>query len=304
LAVEKSGFDKVLIGLADLAGGKSLDVGQVGLKPLSDFNESNKWNYSLAGLVIDENNEPLAGAGISSTAGGKRFETATDVNGWYEVRGLPNDVQMEVSVYFDGYGSNLFAYGNSEPNGRLDMQIFPPAYRWYGKPAPGLFVRKWFNTEPITLEALKGNVVLLCIGVQSPEHVRYVQELNGIYSKYKGKPFVLIAIHKDPNACGVTEDAIERFVEENNIEFVFGIDEEMNVVEGMMPPREELLQKGRTAVSYRGLRKEGAMYSLYEVRTDPAYYLIDKNGLLRTSPSQETLERQIDRLLGEQPASE
>jgi glutathione peroxidase-family protein len=184
------------------------------------------------------------------------------------------------------------------------MQMFPPAYRWYGKPAPGLFVKKWLNTEPITLEALKGKVALLCIGVQFPGHVPLVQELNEIYSKYKGKPFVLVAIHKDPNSCGITEDAIEQFVKENNIEFAFGIDEEMNVVEGMMPPGEELWQKGRTAVSYRGLRKEGAMYSLYEVRTDPAYYLIDKNGLLRASPNSETLEKWIDRLLEEQPASE
>lgn len=127
LAVEKSGFDKVLIKLADLAGGKSLDVGQVRLKPLPDFNESNKWNCSVAGFVIDENNEPLAGAKISLMADGKRFEAATDGNGWYEIQGLPNDVQMDVNVHLDGYGSNLFDYNSSEPNGHLDMQIFPPA---------------------------------------------------------------------------------------------------------------------------------------------------------------------------------
>jgi hypothetical protein len=305
LAVEKPGFNKVLIKLADLAGGKTLDVGQVTLKPLLS-EKGNIWNYLLAGFVVNENNEPLASAKISSTALGKKFEAVTDANGWYEIRDLPNDVQMEVNVYFEGYGSNLFAYSSSDPNGRLDMQIFPPAYRWYGKPAPGLFVRKWLNTEPIALEALKGNVVLLCLGVpcfavgeQSSEHARFVQELGEIYNKYKGKPFVLIAIHKDPNACGITEDAIEQFVKENNIEFAFGIDDDMNVVEDMMPPSEELWQKGRITVSKKGLHKEGAMYSLYEVGTEPAYYLIDKNGLLRVSPTQETLEKWIDRLLEE-----
>ncbi len=304
LAIEKSGFNKVLIELADLGGGKSLDVGQVRLKPLSDFNEGSKWNCSLAGFVVNENNEPLAGASINFIAGGKRFEAATDVNGWYEIQGLPNGVQVGISTYFDGYGDNLFTYTCLEPNGHLDMQIFPPAYKWYGKPAPGLFVKKWLNTKPITLGALKGNVVLLCIGVQFPGHVRLVQELNEIYSKYKGKPFSLVAIHKDPNACGITEDEIERFVKENNIEFAFGIDEEMGVVEDMMPPGEELLQKDRITVSKRGLRKEGAMYSLYEVKTEPGYYLIDKNGLLRASPGPEALEKWIDRLLEEQPASE
>jgi hypothetical protein len=310
LAIERPGFDKVLIKLADLGGGKTLDVGQVGLKPLPDFNEGGKsptlqsygdgaWNCFLAGFVVDENNEPLAGTRISSTAGGKRFEAATDGSGWYEIRGLPNDVRMEVNIYFDGYGDNLFSYTCSEPNGRLDIQIFPPAYRWYDKPAPGLFVRKWLNTEPITLEALKGNVVLLCIGVQFPGHVPLVKELNEIYSKFRGKPFSLIAIHKDPNACGITEDAIKPFVDGSNIEFAFGIDEEMGVVEGMMPASEELSQKGRIAVSHRGLRKEGAMYSLYEVKADPGYYLIDKNGLLRASPMPDALEKWIDRLLEE-----
>jgi hypothetical protein len=41
------------------------------------------------------------------------------------------------------------------------------------------------------------------------------------------------------------------------------------------------------------------MYSLYEVRTEPAYYFIGKNGLLRASPTQEALEKWIDRLLEE-----
>jgi glutathione peroxidase-family protein len=315
LAVEKPGFNEVLIKLADLAGGKTLDVGEVRLKPLPDFNESGKsptlqsygdgaWNCSVRGFVIDENNEPLAGARISSTAGGKRFEAVTDANGWYEIQGLPNGAEVGISTYFDGYGNNLFDYSGPEPNGRLDMQIFQPAYEWYDKPAPGLFVKKWLNTEPITLEALKGNVVLLCIGVQFPGHVPLVQELNEIYSKYKGKPFSLIAIHKDPNACGVAEDAIKQFVEESNIEFAFGIDKETGVVEDMIPPQAALRRRVGIAVSHRGLRKEGAMYSLYEVKADPAYYLIDKNGLLRASPSPETLERQIDRLLEEQPASE
>ncbi|GAI30829.1 unnamed protein product, partial [marine sediment metagenome] len=129
--------------------------------------------------------------------------------------------------------SDKFAYTCYEPNGQLDIQIFPPAYDWYDKPAPGLFVKKWFNTEPITLDELKGDVVLLYVGVQSSEHVRFVQELNEIYNKYKEKPLALIAIHKDPNACGITEDEIKQFIEENNIEFAFGIDEEMHVVEDM-----------------------------------------------------------------------
>ena len=303
LAVEKPGF-KTLINLDSLVAGDNLDLGQITLEPMPGLSEDTQWNCSLAGFVVDENNEPMGGARIGTVVAERRFEVITDANGWYELRDLPNGVETEIATYFDGYGYNLLAYTCSEPNGRLDIQIFPPAYDWYDKPAPGLFVKKWLNTEPITLDELKGNVVLLYVGVQSSEHVRFVQELNEIYSRYKEKPLALIAIHKDPNACGITEDEIKQFIEENNIEFAFGIDEEMHVVEDMMPLRERLLQKDRIAVSHRGLRREGAMYSLYEVKAEPAYYLIDKNGLLRASPSPETLERWIERLLEEQPAFE
>lgn len=303
LAVEKPGF-KTLINLDDLVAGANLDLGQIMLEPMSGFTEGTQWNCLLAGFVVDENNEPMGGARVSTVVAERRFEVITDANGWYELRDLPNDVRMEVSTYFDGYGHNLFAYMCSEPNVRLDIQVFPPAYDWYDKPAPGLFVKKWLNTEPVTLDELKGNVVLLYVGVQSSEHIRFIQELNEIYNRYKEKPLTLIAIHQDPNACGITEDEIKQFVEENNIEFAFGIDEEMDVVEDMIPRREGRLQEDRIIISHGGLRREGAMYSLYEAKAEPAYYLIDKDGLLRASPSPETLERWIGDLLEEQPASE
>ncbi len=298
LAVRKPGL-KTLVNLEGLVAGGNLDLGQITLEPMPGFSKDTQWDCSLSGFIVDENNEPMGGARISTIAGEERFEIVTDANGWYRIGSLPNGVQMEVATYFDGYGSNLFDYTCSEPNGRLDIQIFPPAYDWYDKPAPGLFVKKWLNTEPVTLDELKGDVVLLCVGVQSSEHIQFIQELNGIYNKYKEKPFTLITIHKDPNACGITEEGIKQFVEENNIEFAFGIDEEMNVVEDMIPPEGELWQKGRITVSKKGLHKEGAMYSLYEVKAEPAYYLIDKNGLLRASPTPETLERWIEHLLEE-----
>ncbi len=303
LALEKPGF-KTLINLDSVVARDNLDLGQITLEPMPGLSEDTQWNCSLSGFVVDESNESVIGAGVAAIVAEERFEATTDANGRYELEGLPRDVEMKLFIYFDGYGHNRCAYACSELNSQLDIQIFPPAYDWYDKPAPGLFVKKWFNTEPITLDELKGNVVLLYVGVQSSEHVRFVQELNEIYSRYKEKPLALIAIHKDPNACGITEDEIKQFVEENNIEFAFGIDEEMRVVKDMIPLREGRLQEDRIIISHGGLRREGAMYSLYEVKAEPAYYLIDKNGLLRASPSPETLEEWIEHLLEEQPAFE
>ena len=48
-----------------------------------------------------------------------------------------------------------------------------------------------------------------------------------------------------------------------------------------------------------GLRSEGAMYSVYEVKAQPAYYLIDKDGILRISPAASELEGWLVQLLAE-----
>jgi peroxiredoxin len=297
LAVKKPGF-KTPIKLDNLTPGRNLELGEITLEPLPGFSEDTQWNCSLLGFVVDENNEPLIGAGISAAVAEERFETKTDANGWYEFKGLPNDVQMEMVSYFDGYGHNLFACTCFDPNSRLDIQIFPPAYDWYGKEAPGLFVQKWLNTEPITLEELKGRVVLLYIDVDSAKDSRFVQEVRNIYEKYRQAPFTAIAIHKRLNRWS-TEKRLLEFIRQYDIKFPFGIDEKADVVEDMMLPQERFRQEGRIAVSRRGLRAEGAMCSLYEVKAHPAYYLIDKNGILRTSPTKTNLEEWIEHLLAE-----
>jgi len=63
-------------------------------------------------------------------------------------------------------------------------------------------------------------------------------------------------------------------------------------------PLERLRAEGAVNVPRKGLRSEGAMYSLYEVKAEPAYYLIDKNGILRTSATQSNLEEWIEYILG------
>ncbi|RKY21642.1 MAG: hypothetical protein DRP62_07835 [Planctomycetota bacterium] len=297
LAVKRPGF-KTSIKLDNLTPGRNLELGEITLEPLPGFSEDTQWNCSLSGFVVDENNEPLFGAKVSAAVAEERFETATDTNGWYELEGLPNDVQMEMASYFDGYGHNLFACTCFDTNSRLDIQLFPPAYDWYDKPAPGLFVQKWLNTEPITLEELKGRVVLLYIGVDSAKDAQFVQELGNIYENYGQALFTAIAIHKRLNR-GSTEKRLMEFIRQHNIKFPFGIDEKADVVEDMMPTQERPRQDDRITVSRRPLRAEGAMYSLYEVKAHPAYYLIDKSGILRTSPTRTNLREWIEHLLAE-----
>jgi len=294
LTVKKPGF-KTPVKLQGLAAGRNLDLGRIILEPLEGFDEDSKWDCNLAGIVVDENNEPMAGARIGCIAAEERFDTETDANGLYEFKALPEGVQMTITAYFEGYGYNNFAYTCIEPNSVKDIRMFPPAYDWYDKPAPGLFVSKWLNSEPFGLEELKGKVVILHVGIdlsgypretKQLAYLQYLEQIKGILEKYKEEgTLTVIAIHKRLQQVGPKEDDVRQFVKEYDINFPFGIDEEMDVVKGLVSP------PGR-------LRGEGAMYSLYEVRAEPAYYLIDKNGILRTSATQSNLEEWIEYLLG------
>jgi len=297
LTIEKPGH-KTAIDLDGLAAGENLDLGQITLEPTEERGQDTQWNCSIEGFIINENNEPLAGAKLDiGPIGEERFTIETDAEGWYKLTGLPKDVEVKIVALADGYGHNPFTYKCSEPNNIADIQIFPPAYDWYDKPAPPLFVEKWFNTEPITLEELAGQVVLLHVGANLKERPEEIQELKELSETYAESPLVFIAIHE--RARDITEDDIQQLIEENDVNFPFGIDQQSDVVTDMMLPESRPQGQNSVRPARRDLRAAGATCSIYEVKANQAYYLIDKNGLLRISPTQTNLEEWIEYLLNE-----
>ena len=83
----------------------------------------------------------------------------------------------------------------------------------------------------------------------------------------------------------VTEEDIVAFIEKNNIEFPFGID--------------DLSEKVRNMVPNKRLRGNGATHSLYGVKVTPGLYLIDKKGRVQTSPTSKNIDEWIKKLLAE-----
>jgi hypothetical protein len=297
LAIAKPGH-KTAIELEGLAAGENLELGQITLKPSEERGQDTQWSCSMEGFIINENNEPLAGAKINTGyVGERRFETEADAEGWYRLTDLPKDVEIKMVAFAEGYGNNPFTYKCSEPNNTADIQIFPPAYDWYDKPAPALFVEKWFNTEPITLEELAGQVILLHVGANLKERPEEIQELKELSERYAESPLVFIAIHE--RARDITEDDIQQFIEENDVNFPFGIDQQSDVVTDMMLPKSRPQGQNLVRPARRDLRDAGATRLIYEVKANRAYYLIDKNGLLRISPTQTNLEEWIEYLLNE-----
>jgi hypothetical protein len=308
LTVKKPGFKTLMTIIDDLAAGQRLDLGRVILKPLGGVSGDKKWNCTLSGFVINENSKPIAGANVNTHIAEEFFETQTDPSGWYELSGLPEGVPLEMIVSAEGYGNNLLTYTCFEAESKTDVQVFPPAYDWYGRPAPEPFVSKWLNTEPITLEELKGQVVLLQAGIDLsgyPENAEsltcllHLEQMRNILEEYEGSQLAAMAIHKYPQEKSFSEDKILQLIEENGIDFPFAIDDKMDVVKEMKLAGERSLQEGVIKVSPRGLTVSGATHSLYDVKARPAYYIIDKNGLLRGAPREDNLTDWIEQLLSE-----
>ena len=295
LTVSRTGY-KTIVKLEGLTAGKLLDVGQVVLKSTEALTEKTVWDCIFKGFVLNEANEPIAGAIVNAYAGDDRFETIADGNGWFELTELPTHIRIGITVQAKGYGHNTFSFECIEPVNERDVQIFPPGYDWFGKEAPGLFVERWLNTEPLTLEQLRGQVVLLRIDNYLSETAS-VSSLLQIYEKYAAEPLTIIAIHSPSSMTPDTEQRLEQFVAENAIGFPFGVDAAADIVERMLPPHDRVWDDNLIRVERMGLRLEGAMYSLYEAKSLPACYLIDKNGVLQAAPEEDMLEEWIELLL-------
>lgn len=283
---EKPGF-QAGIPVEGLEPGKTVDIGDVVLKPLHGFEDGEvDWTGTLSGRVINENNEPMPGLRVSSSIGTQHFEAVTDLKGRYTLTGLPKGKEIRVGVYVAGYGHNSAATvvdGND-----FELQMFPQGWDLLNKEAPGLFVEKWLNAEPVTLEQYRGKVVLLQIGILLPNYSRHLEPVQEALAKYGDKGLKVIAVHQSLQidwAGKVTEDNLLAFINKQNIKFPFAIDGSRDKARDLLPPER--------------LSGNGAMYSLYGVKATPALYLIDKQGIVRISPTRDDLDQWVKRLLAE-----
>ena len=270
--------------LPELKAGETTEAGDIMLKPLSGYEDGGtEWTGVLSGQVINEKNKPMAGLRISCQPGGKFVETKTNRKGRYTLKGLPKGKKVRGSVYAKGYGHTRF---ETVINGNeVDIQLFPQGWDLLNKKAPGLFVRKWLNTEPLRLEQYHGKIVLLQLGVYLPYYLNHFELLEKIQKKYGSEVIEVIIVHQKLHAeYGVTERDITEFIKKHKINSPFGIDDSSDKVRDLAPRR---------------LIGNGAMYSLYDVKATPALYLIDKKGILRISPTEDNLEQWIKRLLAE-----
>lgn len=232
---------------------------------------------TLAGKVIDENKSAVRNARVFVywPNDANRVEVRTDWLGNFKLQGVPRDREFGVMVSYLEYGHIPFQGLRSGEWWRL--QILPHGYELYGKPAPPLAVEKWYNAGPLSLEDLRGKVVLLDIGLHIDNYDHYNRTVLNVYRQYHEKGLVVVGVHANPSGSWprqMTDDEVLAYLKAMEISFPVGLDQ-------------------------KDIGSVGKTYRTYGANASPAKYLVDKKGVLRCSPLDENLESWVKRLLAE-----
>ena len=89
-------------------------------------------------------------------------------------------------------------------------------------------IESWINSEPLTLEGLRGKVVLVdfwtytCINC-----IRTFPHITAWYEKYKDNGFVLLGVHSPEFRFEKEKENVERTAAENNLNYPIALDNDM-----------------------------------------------------------------------------
>jgi protocatechuate 3,4-dioxygenase beta subunit len=267
LSIRKPGYEPISEELGDMQPGGVRSLVSVAHRRVKD-GVPVEHDAAIAGRVVDEHKKPVAGARVGADVRELSSYDYTDVHGAFSLEKLPPNETARVFVEYRGYGWKWFSDVQTGHDG-LELQIFPSGYERFGKPALELDVAKWLTGEPITLEKLRGKVVLLHVGVDARRYHLHVGGIRALAEKHADE-LVVIGIHQrlerqfPPN---FTEEEIVEMLEEHRITYPFAID--------------------------------GDTDATYDVKDSPAVILIDKKGIVRPCPRQTPLETRVAELVAE-----
>ncbi len=150
------------------------------------------------------------------------------------------------------------------------------AWPFVGKKAPEIIGETWINSEPQSLQALRGQVVLVEFWTFGCYNCRNVEpQVKAWHQRYASDGFVVIGVHSPEFAFEKDVDAVKRYVRDNAISYAVVTDNDF------------------------------ANWNRYNNHYWPAMYLIDKRGVIRYTRFGEggydETERMIRTLLAETP---
>lgn len=138
----------------------------------------------------------------------------------------------------------------------------------HGIPAPGLDLSDWVNGEGITLDDLRGRVVLLEFwAAWCPVSRKLVPLVKELHAEYADEGLVIIGVH-----TGSRADEAPPYISEHDIQYFVGFD------------------------------MDGNTQRAYNITGYPNVYLIDREGILRfanINKSPSNIEYAVTKLLAE-----
>ena len=195
----------------------------------------------MQGRVVDEQGKPVAGALVESRGLLPPFWRITDDDGGFFIQ-FPNMPQSP-EVNFRAEHPLRFLRKDFTVNlanrvlGDVALAPYEPEVRQgptaagendlsslVGKPAPPLVCDTWINSEPLTLEGLRGKVVVLIFwGTfdDSPHGLNALLEMEVLHQLYHSVDDVVIAGIHD---ASVEPDEVEAFVKRLGLTFPIGCD--------------------------------------------------------------------------------
>ena len=279
-------YEELEVPLDGLRPGQTLRLKDIVLRPREGAGNAKGLDVSVAGRVIDQEGHPVARQEVYAYCPGlSGIQSWTDSRGEFEVKELPAKTWVWLHIRREGYGHQSFPVMSGEKN--AELKIVPPGYEWYGKSAPALMVSKWFNSRPLTLDDLRGKVVLLCINVAVDKPGTF-HDIVQWQNEYGLQGLAVVAVHhRQSDVTGEIRDSeIESFLKANQVTVPVAFDAPKKAAKKM--------------VSSDRLSDCGATYSVYGAKDDGAtLYLIDKRGILRCSPTPNNLDEWVRRLLAE-----
>jgi len=143
-----------------------------------------------------------------------------------------------------------------------------------GIPAPKIANQTWLNSEPKSMADLKGKVVLVEFWTFACYNCRNVEPyVKDWHKKYSSQGLVVIGVHSPEHDYEYEIEKVKRHIRENGIQYAIAIDNDFTT------------------------------WDRYGNRYWPAFYLIDKQGIIRYTRFGEgayaQTEKQIQALLAE-----
>ena len=134
--------------------------------------------------------------------------------------------------------------------------------------APELYGDYWFNSEPISIRALHGYVLLMDFWDYSCVNcVRTLPYMNEWYRRYREYGLVVVGIHTPEFKFGANPEHVERVIREQEIRYPVVTD------------------------------NDARLWSAYGNRSWPTKHLVDKDGFIRYSHSGEGVYEQFERAI-------